>query len=83
VFYITKNFAHIQKLILCTLSLLLQPLVCSLLIINNQPSVIETLTKNNYERWKEDVEMVLTMMDIEMVMCEPQHPALTAKRTVE
>ena len=65
------------------LSLLLQPLVCSLLIINNQPSVIETLTKNNYERWKEDVEMVLTMMDIEMVKCEPQHPALTAKRTVE
>ena len=82
-FYITKNFAHIQELILCTLSLLLQPLVYSLLIINNQPSVIETLTKNNYERWKEDVEMVLTTMDIEMVMCEPQHPALTAKRTVE
>ena len=65
------------------LSLLLQPLVYSLLIINNLPSVIETLTKNNYERWKEDVEMVLTTMDIEMVMCEPQHPALTAKRTVE
>ena len=65
------------------LSLLLQPLVCSLLIINNQLSVIKTLTKNNYKRWKEDVEIVLIMMDIEMVMCEPQHPALTAKRTVE
>ncbi|GMY38171.1 hypothetical protein FCV25MIE_33415, partial [Fagus crenata] len=46
--------------------------------VNNQTSVIETLTGNNYKRWKEDVEMALTMMDIDIVMREPKPPALTA-----
>ncbi len=51
--------------------------MCSLLIIKHA-FVIETLTRNNYKRWKEDVEMALTMMDIDIVMREPKSPTLTA-----
>lgn len=46
-----------------------------------QSSVIKTLMGNNYKRWKEDVEMALTMMDIDFVMREPQPPAFTADST--
>ena len=49
--------------------------------MNNQTFSIETLTGNNYKRWKEDVELAFDMMDIDVAIKENRPPALTERST--
>lgn len=40
-------------------------------------SSIETLTRSNYKKWKQDVEIVLGLMDLDLALREDEPAALT------
>ncbi|KAB2604291.1 retrotransposon protein [Pyrus ussuriensis x Pyrus communis] len=44
---------------------------------------IETLTGSNYKKWKEDVEMVLGLMDLDLALREEKPAAITAESTAD
>ena len=51
--------------------------------LNNQTFPIETLTGGNYKRWKEDVELALIMMDVDMAIKFEKPTDLTIESTIE
>lgn len=44
---------------------------------------IETLTSSNFKKLKQDVEIVLDLMNIDLALREDQHAALTIASTVD
>ncbi|CAN6724086.1 unnamed protein product [Malus baccata var. baccata] len=44
---------------------------------------IETLTRSNYNKWKEDVEMVLGLMDLDLALKEEKPTAITVESTAD
>lgn len=42
---------------------------------------IETLTGSNFKRWKEDVEIALGLMDIDLPLRNPEPPVITTTST--
>ena len=42
--------------------------------MNNTINHVEVLTSNNYKRWKEDIELALSLLDIDMAITEDEPP---------
>ena len=49
--------------------------------VMSQMTKIETLTGSNFKRWKEDVEIALGLMDIDLPLRNPEPPVITATST--
>ena len=47
----------------------------------SQMTKIETLTGSNFKRWKEDVEIALGLMDIDLPLRNPEPPVITTTST--
>ena len=48
--------------------------------MNNPANQVEVLTGNNYRRWRDDIELALTLLDLDMAITEPK-PMLTYQST--
>ncbi|XP_052171530.1 uncharacterized protein LOC127787509 [Diospyros lotus] len=51
--------------------------------VGNQTSTIETLTGTNFKRWKEDIEIQLGLMDLDIALHENEPPKPTVRSSIE